>query len=137
VAAVDFAAGNELEPLPAPSIFEQLAGQAGSYVVGAAILLSTVIFISLGLRPALRLLIENKLPERALPAPQLGAEAKPALTIEAPEAAAAALQKLQPPPAPTVVANVRKQLLLKQVEKALSEHEQQAVEILKEWIKEA
>ncbi len=139
VAAVDFAAGNELEPLPAASIFEQLAGQAGSYVVGAAILLSTVIFISLGLRPALRLLIENKLPERALPAPQLGAEAKPALTIEAPEAAAAALQKLQPPPAPapTVVANVKKQLLLKQVEKALSENEQQAVEILKEWIKEA
>ena len=48
VAAVDFAAGTELEPLPAPSIWEQLAGQAGSYIVGAAILLSTIIFISLG-----------------------------------------------------------------------------------------
>jgi flagellar M-ring protein FliF len=141
VAAVDFAAGNELEPLPAPSIPEQLAGQAGSYIMGAAILLSTIIFISLGLRPAMRLLIENKRSEFELRAQELTSEGKPALSIEAPEAAAAAavvaLQQLQAPPDPIAAASARKQTLIKQVEKALSENEQQAVEILKEWIKEA
>jgi flagellar M-ring protein FliF len=139
VAAVDFAAGNELEPIPAPSITEQLAGQAGSYIVGAAILLSTIIFISLGLRPAMRLLVESKQQEIGLQLAQAAAEGAPALSIEGPEGAAAALQQLQPPapPDPVAVAAAKKLSLIKQVEKALVDNEQQAVEILKEWIKEA
>jgi flagellar M-ring protein FliF len=138
VAAVDFAAGTELEPLPAPSIQEQLASQAGSYIVGAAILLSTIIFISLGLRPAMRLLVESRTPELELQAAQLAAEGGQALSLEAPEGAAAAIQQLQaPPPDPIVIAAAKKQSLLKQVEKAIDENEQQAIEILKEWIKEA
>ncbi|MGO9485465.1 MAG: flagellar basal-body MS-ring/collar protein FliF [Rhodomicrobium sp.] len=135
VAAVDFAAGNELEPVPAPSVWEQLAGQAGSYVVGAAILLSTIIFISLGLRPALRLLLDNKQPAIDLQAPQLAAEGAPALSIEGSEAALA-LQKLQPPDA-IATASSKKQSLMKQVEKAIAANEQQAIEVLKEWIKES
>jgi flagellar M-ring protein FliF len=138
VAAVDFAAGSELEPLPAPSVSEQLAGQAGSYVVGAAILLSTIIFISLGLRPAMRLLVENKQSEIELQAAQIAAEGAQALPLEGPEATAAALQQLQPPPPDIVaIAAAKKQSIIKQVEKAINENEQQAVEILKEWIKEA
>ena len=87
VAAVDFAAGNELEPLPAPSVWEQVASQTGSYVVGAAILLSTIIFISLGLRPALRLVLESKRSRRwNCKLRNLAAEARAAFAIEAPEA---------------------------------------------------
>jgi flagellar M-ring protein FliF len=139
VAAVDFAAGNELEPIPAPSVWEQVASQTGSYVVGAAILLSTIIFISLGLRPALRLVLESKR-EIELHPPQLTAEGKPALTIEAPAPVevAAQLQLLSDKAAVAQAAVVaKKQSLIKQVEKAISENEQQAVEILKEWINEA
>jgi flagellar M-ring protein FliF len=139
VAAVDFAAGNELEPVPAPSIMEQIAGQTGSYAVGVAILLSTIIFISMGLRPALRLVLESRQPEGELHAPQLGSEARRALSLEAPEAgtAAAALQQLQAPSEmAAAITAAKKQSLVKQVEKAFSEHEEQAVEILKEWIKE-
>jgi flagellar M-ring protein FliF len=138
VAAVDFAAGNELEPLPAPSVWEQVANQTGSYVVGAAILLSTILFTSLGLRPALRLVLESKRSEMELQTPQLSTEARAAFVIEAPEQAAA---QLQPPPDKAAIAQAaavaKKQSLIKQVEKAINENEQQAVEILKEWIKEA
>ena len=139
VAAVDFAAGNELEPLPAPSVSEQLAGQAGSYIVGAAILLSTILFISLGLRPAMRLLVESKRPDMDLQSAQLAGESGQALSLESPEGAALALQQLQGPAPPDVraIATAKKQSLIKQVEKAIDENEQQAVEILKEWIKEA
>ena len=141
VAAVDFAAGNELEPVAAPTIWEQVASQTGSYVVGAAILLSTIMFISLGLRPALRLVLESKRPGIEMQTPQLTAEGMPALSIEAPEAAALALQKLQAPPDTGAIAAAaavsKKQSLIKQVEKAITDNEQQAVEILKEWIKES
>ena len=134
VAAVDFAAGHELEPLPGPSLMDQIASQTGSYVVGVAILLSTIIFISLGLRPALRLVLETKHPPFELAAPKLAEEGKPPLSIEA---AAAALPQLQAPgEVLAAAAAARKQSLIKQVEKAFTENEQQAVEILKEWIKE-
>jgi flagellar M-ring protein FliF len=133
VAAVDFAAGAELEPVPAPPLMEQIASQTGSYVMGLAILLSTIIFILLGLRPALRVMLEARQPPVGLPAPSLAGEAKP-LPIEAPEAAEAALAQLQAPS--NVLAAAKKQSLIKQVEKAFTENEQQAVEVLKEWIKE-
>ena len=133
VAAVDFAASNELEPVPPPTIWEELAGQAGSYVVAVAILLSTIIFISLGLRPALRLIIESKHPEKSLNPPQLTAEARPALTIETGEPGLA-LQKLQAPA--TAPPAAKKPSLIGQVETAIIENEQHAVEVLKEWMKQ-
>jgi flagellar M-ring protein FliF len=136
VAAVDFAAGAELEPVPAPPLMEQIASQTGSYVMGLAILLSTIIFILLGLRPALRVMLEARQPPVGLPAPSLAGEAKP-LPIEAPEAAEAALAQLQAPSnVLAAAAAAKKQSLIKQVEKAFTENEQQAVEVLKEWIKE-
>jgi len=87
----------------------------------------------LGLRPALRVMLEARQPPVGLPAPSLAGEAKP-LPIEAPEAAEAALAQLQAPS--NVLAAAKKQSLIKQVEKAFTENEQQAVEVLKEWIKE-
>ncbi len=133
VAAVDFAASNDLEPIPPPTVWEQLAAQAGSYVLAVAILLSTMIFISLGLRPALRLIVESNRPEESSGHPQLAAEARPALTIEMGEPALA-LQKLQAPA--TVPPGSKKPSLIKQVETAINENERQAAEVLKEWMKQ-
>lgn len=130
VAAVDFAGSGDLEPVPPPSILEQLAGQSGSYVVAAAILLSTIVFVSLGLRPALRLLLEDKRIEQSL-RQELATEAKPALTVE-PAGPAIALQ------APAGgLSGATKNSLIKQVQTAINQNEKQAAEVLKEWMKES
>ncbi|MGO8952843.1 MAG: flagellar basal-body MS-ring/collar protein FliF [Rhodomicrobium sp.] len=134
VAAVDFASGSEIEPVPAPAFWEQFLSQAGSYITAAAILLSTMIFVSLGLRPALRLILESKRLEYALPTPQLAADAKSTLAIESGEPALE-LEKIQAlgaaPP------SLKKPSPLNQVEKAVNENEEQAAAILREWMKES
>ncbi len=128
VVAVDFAGGNDFEPVPtSATIWDKIAGQSGNYLIATAILLSTILFISLGLRPSLRLILEGKKAGEA--AAQLAAEAAlvslPAADGEAAQAAAIATQeaaKALPP--------------LKLVEQAISENEEQAAEILRQWIRE-
>ena len=87
----------------------------------------------------MRLLVESKRPDMDLQSAQLAGEGGQALSLESPEGVALALQQLQAPAAPDAraIATAKKQSLIKQVEKAIDENEQQAVEILKEWIKEA
>ncbi len=134
VAAVEFAPGNGFEPIPAPTVWEELAGQTGSYMLAAAIVLSTIIFVSLGLRPAIRLILANNDTRQAPTALQLPREAKAALAME-PQALTAEPQVLQAPlPAPP---SLKKQPLIKQVEKAIAENEEQAAAVLKEWIAES
>ena len=128
VVAVDFAGGNDFEPVPtSATIWDKIAGQSGNYLIATAILLSTILFISLGLRPSLRLILEGKKAGEA--AAQLAAEAAlislPAADGEAAQATAIATQeaaKALPP--------------LKLVEQAISENEEQAAEILRQWIRE-
>lgn len=132
VAAVDFAAGKELEPVPAPSFWEQIASQAGSYIIAAAILVSTMIFVSVGLRPVVRMLVESQKPEHGHEFAKLTGEAPPALTVE-PAAPIAEPQQLEAPAPPPVQ---KKTSLIKLVEKAITDDEKQAAEVLKEWIKE-
>ena len=131
VAAVDFAAGKDLEPVSAPSFWEQMASQAGSYIIAAAIFLSVMIFVSLGLRPTVRLLTESKQPEEAVNIPQIAAEFPPALQAE-PEFAGEPQQLEAPelPPAP------KKPSLIKIVEKVIDENEKHAAEIIREWLTE-
>ena len=63
VVAVDFAGGTDLEPVaPPPTFWDQIAGQSGNTLVAAAIVLSTIIFVSFGLRPAMRLIVESRKP---------------------------------------------------------------------------
>ncbi len=134
VAALDFAAGRELEPVAGPSLWEQLASQAGSYIIAAAILLSVIIFVSLGLRPAVRMLLESKKTEEPAQIPQIAAEFPPALQggLEIPGAQPQQLEplELELPPVP------KKPSLIKLVEKAIDADEKHAAEILREWLSE-
>jgi flagellar M-ring protein FliF len=133
VVAVDFAQGAELEPLQAPlSIWDRLAGQAGNYLIATAILVSTILFISLGLRPSLRLILESKKP--ALEAPQLTAEGHlVSLPVEGALEAQGAQAQQATIPAP---AGSKKPSPLKLAEQAIADNEEQAAEIVKQWIRE-
>ena len=133
VVAVDFAPGADLEPLPAPlTIWDRVAGQSGSYIIATAILLSTILFISLGLRPSLRLILEGKKP--ALELPQLTAEGQLVSLPAEGGIEAAGIQTAQATiPAP---AGEKKLSPVKQAELAISENEEQAAEVLKQWLSE-
>ncbi|MFY9874479.1 MAG: flagellar basal-body MS-ring/collar protein FliF, partial [Rhodomicrobium sp.] len=53
VVAVDFAGGAELDPAATPpTLLDRIVGQTGDTLIAAAIVLSTIIFVSLGMRPA-------------------------------------------------------------------------------------
>jgi flagellar M-ring protein FliF len=131
VVAVDFAPGGDMEPVPAPlTIWDRLAGQTGNYLIATAILLSTILFISLGLRPSLRLILEGK--KQALETPQLTADGQlVSLPADgAQEAGAVATAQAALPPGELHIPP------LKLAEQAIAENEEQAAEILKQWLKE-
>jgi flagellar M-ring protein FliF len=133
VVAVDFAPGTDLEPVAVPmTIWDRLATQTGSYVLAAAVLLSTILFISLGLRPSLRMILDENKPALEGPAaltadgqlvslPAEGLEAQGELAVQATMPASA---------------GPRKQSSMKLVEQAIAENEEQAAEVLKQWIRE-
>ena len=136
VVAVDFAPGADLEPIPTPmTIWDRLATQTGNYLIATAILLSTILFISLGLRPSLRMILESKKPALEGPAAltadgqlislpaegALEAQGEPAAQATIPAPAGAGAKKLSP---------------MELVEKAIADNEEQAAEILKQWIRE-
>lgn len=67
VAAVDFVVDTErLDPVPSPGIIEQLVGQASSFVNAAAIIITVVLLIWFGLRPALNAILGDREGEAAL-----------------------------------------------------------------------
>ncbi len=132
VVAVDFAGGSELEPLTTPPTFwDQIASQSGNTLIAAAIVLSTIIFVSFGLRPTMRLLLESR--KTALEAaqgteePQLVQVAEPTLGLDANQIAQPSLAGPPVPKGPSPV---------KQAEKAIDENEELAAEVLKQWIRE-
>jgi flagellar M-ring protein FliF len=69
VAAVDFVVDTErLEPVGSPSIVEHLVRQASGFLNAAAIVIAAFLLVWFGLRPALRVLLEEPKPiESALP----------------------------------------------------------------------
>ncbi len=132
VIAVDFAGGGELEPVTPPTYWDQLVGQSGSALIATAIVLATIIFVSLGMRPALRLILESRKPaledaEGTGGAKLVQASAEPTLGLDGAQHAPSAL------PGP---ASQKKPSPIKQVEKAIEENEELAAEIVKQWIRE-
>ena len=133
VVAVDFAGGAELEPAGTPpTLLDRIVGQTGDTLIAAAIVLSTIIFVSLGMRPAMRLIVESRKP--ALEATQRTEEPKlvqvsgePALESDS---ALIAQPTLAGPVAP------KRPSSIKQVEKAIDENEELAAEVLRQWIRE-
>ncbi len=133
VVAVDFAGGADLEPLPAPLTFwDQIAGQSGNTLIATAIVLSTIIFVSFGLRPSLRLILDSRKP--VLEGPDGAGE--PRLVQASAEPALGADAALIDQPTLAGPATHQKHSLLKQVEKAIDENEEMAAEVLKQWIRE-
>ncbi len=133
VVAVDFAGGAELEPVATPPTFlDQIVGQTGNTLIAAAIVLSTIIFVSLGMRPAMRLILESRKP--ALEATQRIEEPKlvpvsgePALESDAGQIAQPTLAGPAAPKRPSPI---------KLVKKAIDENEELAAEVLRQWIRE-
>ena len=133
VVAVDFAGGAELDPAATPpTLLDRIVGQTGDTLIAAAIVLSTIIFVSLGMRPAMRLIVESRKP--ALEATQRTEEPKlvqvsgePALESDS---ALIAQPTLAGPVAP------KRPSSIKQVEKAIDENEDLAAEVLRQWIRE-
>ena len=133
VVAVDFAGGAELDPAAtSPTLLDPIVGKTGDTPIAAAIVLSTIIFVSLGMRPAMRLIVESRKP--ALEATQRTEEPKlvqvsgePALESDS---ALIAQPTLAGPVAP------KRPSSIKQVEKAIDENEELAAEVLRQWIRE-
>ena len=133
VVAVDFAGGAELEAAGTPpTLLDRIVGQTGDTLIAAAIVLSTIIFVSLGMRPAMRLIVESRKP--ALEASQRTEEPKLVQVSGEPALESDAAQMAQPtlagPAAP------KRPSSIKQAEKAIDENEELAAEVLRQWIRE-
>jgi len=130
VVALDFAGGNEFEPAPAPSFWDHVMEGLGSYVLAAAILLSTILFVVIGLRPSLRMILENK----PKPAPQIAADKRNTPILDTVAAPVDALAEDVPPL--TTLGTSNKDTPLKSVEKAIARDEEKAAAVLIDWIRE-
>ena len=131
--AVDFAGGAELEQAATPpTLLDRIVGQTGDTLIAAAIILSTIIFVSLGMRPATRLILESRKP--ALEATQRTEEPKLVQVSGEPALESDAAQIAQPTLAGP--AALKRPSPIKQVEKAIDENEELAAEVLRQWIRE-
>jgi flagellar M-ring protein FliF len=132
VAAVDFYRNGEpLEPLPGPGWGEMLLRQSGSLVSAATILASTLLLIWLGLRPALRAVLE--------------AGANAATESAAGQTSSSALlgsgtARAQSGEESNLIADLTSRRMRspqKRLEQLVSLDEEQAASILRQWMREA
>jgi flagellar M-ring protein FliF len=146
VAAVQFLAKDDLlEPVPSPGIAEYLMGEMDTLVKALAVLLATIILVWFGLRPATKMLLE-------LPAPQGGA--LPELGNELPfepqavSAFAMAEQNFDAAPehepehereaVPNLIGDLTSKINRtpqRRLEQMVDYDEDQAVAILKQWLR--
>ncbi|MBJ7535906.1 flagellar M-ring protein FliF [Rhodomicrobium vannielii ATCC 17100] len=130
VVALDFAGGNEFDQAPSPTFWDHVMEGLGSYVIAAALLISTILFVAVGLRPSLRMILENK----PRPAPQIAADKRSTPVLETVAATVETSDDAEGPPLPTPGA--KKNSPLKSVEKAIAEDEEKAAAVLIDWIRE-
>lgn len=136
VVAVDFVENGVLEPAAGPTVMEIMAGQFGSVLRALTMMGIAGLLIWFGLRPAMRMLLEQ-----AQPVPVLAAE--PAASLALPQPALQVAEAIKAVTAPVEsdegfladlarrVGNVPAQRL----EKIVDLDEAQAAAILKQWIK--
>ncbi len=131
VAAVDFLDNSRgLEPVPGPGIAEQLLHQTGTLVNAAAILGMTVLLIWFGLRPAIRVMAEQK---RLIAIP-----ATPVLAVEdsaAPKALGGPKPAEEREPEVAETGRALAATPQKRLEKIVETNERQAAAVLKQWIR--
>ncbi len=130
VAAVDFFKdGEPLEPL-GMSFGELLLSQSGTIVNALAILAATALLVWLGLRPALKAVLEPVAAGASLPGKRLEAGDGPPMSDEP------TLSTSEP----SLIADLKSKLdktPLKRLEQMVDFDEEQAAAILKQWMREA
>ena len=130
VAAVDFFNdGEPLEPL-GMSFGELLLSQSGTIVNALAILAATALLVWLGLRPALKAVLEPVAAGASLPGKRLEAGGGPLMSDEP------TLSTSEP----SLIADLKSKLdktPLKRLEQMVDFDEEQAAAILKQWMREA
>jgi flagellar M-ring protein FliF len=128
VAAVDFTGGQALEPVASPGIVEQLFSHLSSVINAAAILGVSALLIMFGLRPATRVLLENRSSE-----PEAAAKLQADTPLTEVPAVAGGEQ-------PNLIADLTEKLgrtPLKRLEQMIDYDEDQAAAILRQWMRGA
>lgn len=138
VAALEFHKdGQTLDPYPSPGILEHIVRQTGSIVRAAAILGATLLLVWFGLRPALRVILDQPAPaevpsggplavEAAASGQQLAGATPPSLATSSDE--------------PNLLADLTAQSNRspqRRLEQLIEAHEEQAAVILKQWLRGA
>ncbi len=133
VAAVDFQrSGVALDPIPAPTVLDRISQQGGSLISAAAILVATVLVIWMGVRPAIRLILDQRAPLQthseltALPPSSV----TPALDAPAVTSAQAAYSEELDEPI-----EQKRNTPQEKLGKIVDYNEEQAAAVLKEWIR--
>lgn len=142
VVAVDFLETAALEPVSGPGIGEILAGQFGSVLRAVTIIGVAALLIWFGLRPAMKILLENGnsqlamaggMSMAALPQPQqVGMTSSPQLSQ------AEVVQVMQKPePEQSFLDDLRKSsnIPAQRLERIVDMDEEQAAAVLKQWMK--
>lgn len=135
VSAVDFAKNAQLEPVPPVSIAEHLVRNIGSVVNAVAIVAVSILLIWFGLRPAMRAILEARLPEPAI-AGEFKFEAPESTAVESMVPNKVASREEQP----NLIADLTSKMgrtPKKRLEQMVDFDEEQAAAILKQWMRGA
>jgi len=132
VAAVEFLPRSDmLEPIPSPEITELLFDHMGAFVKALAIIAATIILVWFGLRPVTRMLLEAPAPQGA----QIGNELP---FVPQAMSAFAGDAKFGEEEAPNLISDLTSKMNRapqKRLEQMVDYDEDQAVAILKQWIR--
>jgi flagellar M-ring protein FliF len=133
IAAVDFFRNEQpLEAVPSPDVLELLLRQTGSFLNAGSVLIATLLLIWLGLRPAVRAILEQPAPREI---------AGGGLAVEKSTAAQSiAGPKHSSEPEPNLIADLTSRLgrtPQKRLEQMIDLDEDQAAAILRQWIRGA
>jgi flagellar M-ring protein FliF len=133
VAAVEFLPSSEaLQPIPSAGITELLFDHMGAFVKALAIIAATIILVWFGLRPATRMLLEAPAPQVA----EMGNELP--FVPQAMSAFAGGAQLGEEEEAPNLISDLTSKINRtpqKRLEQMVEYDEDQAVAILKQWLR--
>ena len=132
VAAVEFLPNSEaLQPIPSAGITERLFDQMGAFVKALAVIAATIILVWFGLRPATRMLLQA-------PAPQVADRGNELPFVPQAMSAFAGNAQLEEEETPNLIADLTSKINRtpqKRLEQMVEYDEDQAVAILKQWLR--
>ncbi len=140
VAAVQFLPSDSImEPIASGGVVEYLLGRVDTVVKSLAILIATIILVWFGLRPATRMLLELPPPQAAeMAGNELPFEPQAAFAGDAMQFAGQSPYDEEEEPAPNLIGDLTSKMdrtPQKRLEQMVDYDEDQAVAILKQWIR--